>query len=96
MADAAEELDVVLLEAHAGAAPEAEPAPGQLGGDVVDRDGQSGGEPLDDHGERGAVGLAGGQVAQHRSSVPAGIAAPGEESGARDLSACRRRGAPRR
>ena len=69
MAHAAEELDVVALEAHARAPAEAEPAPGQLDRDVVDQDREPGGEALDDHGERGAVGLTGGQVAQHSYTI---------------------------
>ena len=36
MAHPAEELDVVALEAHAGAAAEPEAAAGQLGADLVD------------------------------------------------------------
>ena len=66
VAHAGEELDVVALEAHAGAAPVAEPAAGQLVGDLLDRDRQQGGETLDDDDEGLAVGLAGGQIAQHR------------------------------
>ena len=63
----AEELDVVPLEAHAGPAPEPEPAAGQLGRDVVDRDRQPGRQALDDHDEGRAVGLPRGQEAQHTS-----------------------------
>ena len=64
MADAAEERDLVLLEAHAGPTAVAEPAPRQLVLDVL-HDGQPGGQALDDHDEGLAVGLAGGQVAEH-------------------------------
>ena len=49
VADAAEELDVVALEAHPGAAPEAEAAAGELVTDLVDGDREARGEPLDDH-----------------------------------------------
>ena len=83
VADAAQELDVVALEAHAGAAPEAEAAAGELVTDLVDGDRQARGEPLDDHRQRGAVGLTGGQVTQHadnlrrgRSRIPAGPSTP--------------------
>ena len=65
-------VDLVLLEAHARTAAVAEPAAGQLGLDVVDGDGQAGGQALDDHDEGRAVGLAGGQEAQHAANLPAG------------------------
>ena len=67
----AEEPDLVLLEPHPGPAAVAEAAAGQLGADVFDRDRQPGGQALDDDDERLAVGLAGGQEAQHPSMVPA-------------------------
>jgi hypothetical protein len=51
VADAGEELDVVALEPHARAAPVAEPAAGQLVGDLLDRDRQPGGQALDDDDE---------------------------------------------
>ena len=69
MADAAEELDVVALEAHAGAAAEAEAAAGELVADLLDGDGQARGQPLDHHREGGAVGLTGGQVTQHADDL---------------------------
>ncbi len=65
MPHAAEELDLVRLEAHARTAPVAEPAPRELGREVVDQDGQSGGEALDGDHERGPVRLPGRQEAQH-------------------------------
>ena len=68
MADAAEELDVVALEPHAGAAAEAEPAAGELVADLLDGDGQARGETLDDHRQGGAVRLTGGQVTQQRTT----------------------------
>ena len=85
VAHAAEELDVVALEAHAGAAAEPEAAAGELVADLLDGDGQARGQALDHHRERGAVGLTGGQVAQHPddlrgddSRIPAHpFAAPG-------------------
>jgi hypothetical protein len=55
VADAAEELDVVALEAHAGTAAEPEAAPRQLVADLLDGDGQARGQALDDHREGGAV-----------------------------------------
>ena len=55
MADAADEGDLVLLEAHARASPVAEAASGELALDLLDPDGQAGGEPLDDHDEGGPV-----------------------------------------
>ena len=77
VADAAEEPDLVLLEAHAGTAAVAEAAAGELARDVFDRDGSPAGQALDDHDERLAVRLTGGQEAQHRSTVPAGSRPPG-------------------
>ena len=69
MADAAEELDVVALEAHAGAAAEPEAAAGELVADLLDGDGQARGQTLDHHREGGAVGLTGGQVTQHADDL---------------------------
>ncbi len=66
VADAAEQRDVVLLEAHARPAPEAQPPAGQLGLDLLDRDRQARGQALDDHDQGLAVGLARGEEAQHR------------------------------
>ena len=65
VADAAEQRQLVDLEALARAAAVAEAAAGQLGLDVLDRDGQPGGQALDDHHERLPVRLAGGEEAQH-------------------------------
>ena len=45
MADPAEDLDVVALEAHARPAPEAQPAPGQLVAQLLDGDGSPAGSP---------------------------------------------------
>jgi hypothetical protein len=71
VADAREELHVVTLEAHAGAAAVAEATAGQLVGDGLDRDGKQGRETLDDDDQGLAVGLPGGEVAQHTARVPA-------------------------
>ena len=68
MAHPAEELDVVALEAHAGAAAEAEAAAGELGADLVDGDGEAGREPFDHDHQGRAVRLPGSQVAQHEVS----------------------------
>ena len=65
MAHTAEELDVVALEAHAGPAPEPEPAARQLVADLLHRDGEARGQAFDHHGECGAVGLTGRQESQH-------------------------------
>ena len=69
VADAAEELDVVALEAHAGTAAEPEAAAGELVADLLDGDGQARGQTLDHHREGGAVGLTGGQVTQHADDL---------------------------
>src|SRR5207244_3979573 len=69
VADAAEELDVVALEAHAGTATEAEPPTGQLVADLLHGDGQARGQALDHHRERGTVGLTSGQVTQHADNL---------------------------
>ena len=51
MTDAAEQGQLVDLEALAWATAVAETAPGQLGLDVLDGDCQPGGQALDDHDE---------------------------------------------
>ena len=66
MADAGEEGDGVLLEAHPGAAAVAQAAAGQLGLHVLHRHGQAGGQALDDDDEALAVALPRGQEADHR------------------------------
>ena len=63
--DAAEELELVLLEAHARTAAVAEPAARELGRDVVDEDRKARGQPLDGDHEGRTVGLARRQEAQH-------------------------------
>ena len=73
VADAADQGDLVGLEAHAGAAPVAEPAPGQLLGDVGGLDGQAGRQSLDHDDQGPAVRFSGGQEAQHRSTLPDGL-----------------------
>ena len=77
MADAADQRDLVGLEAHARATPVAEPAPGQFVGDVGGLDGQPGGQALDDDDEGSAVGLSGGQEAQHTATLPDDQRRPG-------------------
>ena len=102
VAHAAEELDVVALEAHARTAAESEAAAGELVADLLDGDGQARGQTLDHHREGGAVGLTGGQVTQHaddlssragrgRSRIPAPSRGLSAHSGAAP-DAIRRRG----
>ena len=62
--DAADDLDLVLLERHPGAAAVAEPAAGQLPADLGARHLDAGGHALQDGDERGAVRLTRGQPAQ--------------------------------
>ena len=69
MADAAEQRQLVDLEALPRAAAVAQPAPGQLGLDVLDRHRQPSWQPLDDDDERLPVGLAGRQEAQHAATL---------------------------
>ena len=76
MADAADQGDLVGLEAHARAAAVAEAAPGQLVGDVGGLDRQPGRQALDDHDQGAAVGLSGGQKAQHTATLPDGQRRP--------------------
>ena len=57
-----------------GPAAEAEPPPGQLALDLFDGDGQPGGKALDDHDQGSAVGLPGGQEAQHDANLLPGRA----------------------
>ena len=52
-----------------GTAAEAETAAGELVADLLDGDGQARGQTFDDHREGGAVGLTGGQVAQHADDL---------------------------
>ena len=77
MPDAAHQRDLVRLEAHPGTAPVAEPAAGQLVGDVGGLDGQPGGQALDDHDQGATMGLSGGQKAQHTATLPDGHRRPG-------------------
>ena len=68
--DAAEHLDLVGLELHPGAAAVAEPAAGQLGGDVGGGDLDVGDHAFQHGDQGGAVGLSGGDPAQHGASPP--------------------------
>ena len=65
VADAADEGQLVDLEALARAAAVAEAPAGQLGLDVLDRHGEPGGQALDDDHEPLPVRFAGGEVAEH-------------------------------
>ena len=65
MADPADQGQLVLLEAHPRPAAEPEAAAGQLGLHLLDGDGQAGGQALEDDDQALAVGLAGGEEAQH-------------------------------
>ena len=65
MADAAEDRDLVLLEAHPGPAAVAEAPAGQLVLHLADLDGQAGRQALDDHDEGLAVGLTRRQEPEH-------------------------------
>ena len=76
VADATDQGDLVGLEAHAGAAPVAEPAPGQFLADVGRLDREAGGQPLDHDDEGLAMGFARGQEAQHESTLPDGPHTP--------------------
>ncbi len=58
MANASEELDLVLLEAHARPASVAETPARELVRDVFDEDRQTGGQTLDGDHQRRSVGLA--------------------------------------
>ena len=70
VADPAEELDLVALERHPGAAAVAEPAPGELVRDLVGAGADPCGQPFED-GEQGRpVRLTSGQPTQHRVSLP--------------------------
>ena len=69
MAHAAEELELVVLEAHARAAPVAEPPARELGGDVVDEDRQTRRQTLDGDHQCGTVRLPRGQEAEHGQRI---------------------------
>ena len=58
-----------------GPRPIAEPAAGQFDADLLDGDGQAGGQALDDDDQGLAVGLAGGEEAQHGPMLPGGCRA---------------------
>jgi hypothetical protein len=72
VADAAHDGDVVLLEAHPGAAAVAQPPAGQLLLDVGHGHRQAGGQPLDDHHQPAAMGLTRGQEPKHGMTIPFG------------------------
>jgi hypothetical protein len=72
MANASEERHLVLLETHARASAEPEPAPGQLGLHLFFGERQARREALDHDDERPAMGLTGGKKAQHEPNVLVG------------------------
>ena len=72
---AAEELDVVLLEGHPRAPPEPQPSTRQRGRNVAGGHLDPGGQALDHRDERRAVGLTGGQPTQHAGILPRAAAA---------------------
>ncbi len=72
VAHAGQHGDLVALELHPGAAAVAEPAAGQLVGDVVGRDLHSGDHAFDHGHQRAAVGFPGGDPAQHATIFPCG------------------------
>ena len=65
MPQAADDVDLVLLELHPGAAAVAQAAAGEGVDDVARGHLDTGGQPLEDGDESGAVGLARGQPTQH-------------------------------
>ena len=69
MADPSEELDLVGLEALTWAAPIAEPTTGELAADLLLGHLEPRGQALHDHDEGFSMGLASGEVAQHRLMV---------------------------
>ena len=69
VADAADEAQLVDLEALPRPTPEAETATGQLGLDVLDGDRQPGRQPLDDDDQGLPVGFTGGQEAEHAATL---------------------------
>ena len=77
MTDAREEPDLVLLEAHSWTAAIAQAATDSSAPMSSTVTCNPAGKPLDDDDERLAVGLTGGQEAQHPSMVPVGHRSPG-------------------
>ncbi len=69
VADSAEQLDLVTLEAHPRAATVPEPAAGQLGGDVGTGYPDPGGQPLDRRHQGGTMRLPRRQPTHHGSSL---------------------------
>ncbi len=70
MTDPAEELDLVLLELHPGAAAEPEPTACERRRDVLGRHLDAGRQTLDRREEGRAVGLTCGQPAKHVQILP--------------------------
>ena len=80
----AEELDLVLLELHPGAAAVAQPPARQGAGDVGRGDLDARGQAIDGRDERGPVRLPSGQPAQHGSNPSTRASAtrePGQDPG---------------
>ena len=65
-----EHRDLVLLELHPRAAAVAQPAAGELAGDLVGRDLDPGDHALDHGHQRAAVGFTSGGPSQHASHLP--------------------------
>ncbi len=65
MADTTEQGELVGLEAHPGATPEAEAPPGQLARNVTGVDAKSGGQAFNGDDKALAVGFTGGEKAEH-------------------------------
>ena len=78
MPQPAQDVDLVQLELHPGAAPEAQPAPREGGGDVAAGHLDARRQAFEDGDEGGSVGLSGRQPPQvcHASILPPGAAAP--------------------
>ena len=70
VADAAQDGELVLLEAHPGPPAVAQPAPGQLGLDLRGGDPQPCGQSLDGDEQGPSVGFAGGEEAEHAPNLP--------------------------
>ena len=72
MPDAADEAELVALEAHAGASPVAETPASQLVADDGFGNLQASGKSLNGDDQGATVGFSGGEDAQHTSSVAGG------------------------
>ena len=77
VAQPTQELHLVLLELHPGAATVAESAARECVPDVLRGDVDAGGQSLEHRHECGTVGLTGGQPSQHGTILPRASQAPG-------------------